>query len=189
MDKQLHIFTIGHSTRSIEDFLELLNHYNITQLVDIRTIPKSFHNPQFNGTELAHILRNHHIGYRHQKNLGGYRHSHPHSVNMAWKNASFRGFADYMQTEAFNKGILKLIEIARKKRVAIMCSEAVPWRCHRSLIGDALVIRNVQVEDIYSMTSSKPHQLTPWAVVKGNRITYPAPDLSNSSESNLSSKK
>jgi uncharacterized protein (DUF488 family) len=176
MNKGLRIFTIGHSTRSIEDFLELLKHYTINELVDIRTIPKSRHNPQFNGPELAHVLRNHDIGYRHQKNLGGLRHAHANSVNMAWKNTSFRGFADYMQTAEFKDGINELIKIAHEKTVVIMCSEAVPWRCHRSLIGDALLTHGMQVEDIYSMTSVKPHTLTPWAVVHGTTITYPAAD-------------
>lgn len=177
MTKKMRIFTIGHSTRSIEDFLELLKQYAITQLIDIRTIPKSRHNPQFNGPDLAHVLRNHHIGYRHQKNLGGLRHTHADSINMAWHNASFRGFADYMQTEEFESGIQKLISSAHKKTVAIMCSEAVPWRCHRSLIGDALLVRDIEVEDIYSMTSVKPHTLTLWALVQGTTITYPDPQV------------
>jgi uncharacterized protein (DUF488 family) len=179
MNKRLCIFTIGHSTRSIEEFLELLKHFAITELVDIRTIPKSRHNPQFNGQELALVLRNHHIGYRHQKNLGGLRHTHVDSINMAWHNVSFRGFADYMQTEEFKDGIKELINLAQEKTVAIMCSEAVPWRCHRSLIGDALLVHGIDVEDIYSMTSLKPHTLTPWAVVQGTTITYPADDKEN----------
>lgn len=173
MNKKLCVFTIGHSTRSLDDFLEILKSYNITELIDIRTIPKSRHNPQFNGQELAHVLRNHHIGYRHQKNLGGLRHAHADSVNMAWENASFRGFADYMQTEEFKNGIDELIKTAHEKTVVIMCAEAVPWRCHRSLIGDALLVRGIEVEDIYSMTSLKSHKLTPWAVVNGESITYP----------------
>lgn len=173
MDKK-RIFTIGHSTKSIDDFLDILRAYAITEVVDIRTIPKSRHNPQFNGDELAHALRNHHIGYRHQKNLGGLRHTHKNSINTAWENASFRGYADYMQTEEFTAGIETLIEIAHHKSVAIMCAEAVPWRCHRSLVGDALLVRGIDVEDIYSITSVKPHTLTPWAVVKGTEITYPS---------------
>src|SRR5579863_4038549 len=176
MDKILCIFTVGHSTRTIEDFLKLLKHYHITELVGIRTIPKSRHNPQFNSQELAHVLKNHHIGYRHQKNLGGLRHTHVGSINMAWHNASFRGYADYMQTEEFKNGIKELIKIAHEKTVVIMCGEAVPWRCHRSLVGDALLVRGIEVEDIYSITSMKPHTLTPWAVVEGTTITYPAID-------------
>ncbi len=174
MNKKLCVFTIGHSTHPIEEFVDILKHYHITEVVDIRTIPKSRHNPQFNGPELAHTLRNHHIGYRHQKNLGGLRHTHADSINMGWENESFRGYADYMQTPEFKEGIDELVKIAHEKTVVIMCAEAVPWRCHRSLIGDALLVRNIEVEDIYSMTSAKPHTLTPWAEVHGTTITYPA---------------
>jgi uncharacterized protein (DUF488 family) len=173
MHKKITVFTIGHSTHSIDDFITILKQYHINEVVDIRTIPKSRHNPQFNGPELAHVLRNHHIGYRHQKDLGGLRHAHADSVNTGWHNSSFRGFADYMQTPEFHAGITELMEIAQNKTVAIMCAEAVPWRCHRSLIGDALLVRNVQVEDIYSATSSKLHSMTPFAAVHGMKITYP----------------
>ncbi len=168
------IYTIGHSTRSLDDFLAILRHYNINEVVDIRTIPKSRHNPQYNKDSLAHFLRNHHIGYRHEKDLGGLRHTHKNSINMAWENASFRGFADYMQTDEFKHGIEKLIKIAKKKNVVIMCAEAVPWRCHRSLIGDALLVRGIKVEDIFNIHTTKPHSLTPWAHVHGTTITYPA---------------
>ena len=174
MNKKIHIFTIGHSTRPLSLFLEILKHYAITEVIDIRTIPKSRHNPQFNGPELAHALRSHHIGYRHQKNLGGLRHTHANSINTAWHNASFRGYADYMQTAAFQNGIHTVIKIAHEKVVVLMCSEALPWRCHRSLIGDALLIRDSDVTDIYSLTSAKPHTLTPWAIVHETTITYPA---------------
>ncbi len=173
MKKKITVFTIGHSTRSIDEFVEILKHYHITELIDIRTIPKSRHNPQFNEHELAHALRNHHIGYRHEKHLGGLRHAHKDSINMAWENLSFRGFADYMQRDEFHEALQKLIEIAHEKTVAIMCAEAVPWRCHRSLIGDALLVYDIDVEDIFSVTSVKPHTLTPWAVVHGKKITYP----------------
>ncbi len=173
MSNTLHVYTIGHSTRSIDDFIAILKAFDINEIVDVRTIPKSRHNPQFNGPDLAHALRNHHIGYRHQKDLGGLRHAHKDSINTAWKNASFRGYADYMQTDEFAEGIEKLLEIAKHKTVAIMCSEAVPWRCHRSMIGDALLVRHVKVEDIYSIHSSKPHTMTPWAKTHGTRITYP----------------
>lgn len=173
MKKKISVFTIGHSTHSIEDFIEILKHYHIDELVDIRTIPKSRHNPQFNMDTFAKALRNHHIGYRHEKHLGGLRHAHKDSVNMAWKNLSFRGYADYMQTDEFADALQKLIEISQTKTVAIMCAEAVPWRCHRSLVGDALLVHGIDVEDIYSITSVKPHTLTPWAVVHGTKITYP----------------
>ncbi len=171
--KKKIMFTIGHSTRTLEELLELLKHYGVTELVDIRSIPKSRHNPQFNGPELAHFLRNHRIGYHHLKKLGGLRHAQSDSINTAWNNLSFRGFADYMQTEEFKEGLAELIQIGHEKTVAIMCSEAVPWRCHRSLIGDALLVHGIQVEDIFSITSIKPHDMTPWAIVKGMTITYP----------------
>lgn len=174
MQKKTTIYTIGHSTHSIEEFIAILKQYNINELIDIRTIPKSRHNPQFNDPDLAHVLRNHHIGYQHQQNLGGLRHAHADSINTGWHNSSFRGFADYMQTTEFNDGLSTLIDIAQHKAVAIMCAEAVPWRCHRSLIGDALLVHGIQVEDIYSLTSCKPHSMTPFAVVHGNKITYPA---------------
>lgn len=174
MSKKISIFTIGHSTRSIDEFVDILKKYGITELVDIRTIPKSRHNQQFNEPELAHMLRNHHIGYRHQKNLGGLRHARADSINTAWHNTSFRGFADYMETDEFEQGLEKLIEVAQEKTVVIMCAEAVPWRCHRSLIGDALLARDIEVIDIYSATTAKPHSLTAWAVVQGKRVTYPA---------------
>lgn len=173
MTKKLPIYTIGHSTRSLDEFLEILHQYHINELIDIRTIPRSRHNPQFNGNELAHFLRNHHIGYRHEKKLGGLRHTHKDSINTAWENASFRGFADYMQTADFASGLEKLIDIAKTKNVVIMCAEAVPWRCHRSLIGDALLARGIEVDDIYSLSSVKPHELTPWATIHGTTITYP----------------
>lgn len=172
--KKVVIFTIGHSTRTIDDFIVLLREHGIKQLIDIRTIPKSRHNPQFNQPDLRRALKNKRIGYRHMKGLGGLRHAKKDSINMAWENASFRGFADYMQTDDFKKNLEKLIEYARKKQIAIMCAEAVPWRCHRSLIGDALLIRGFDVENIMSHTKTEPHTLTPWAKVRGIKIWYPA---------------
>ncbi len=167
------IYTIGHSTHPIEEFVEILQGFDIGLLADVRTIPKSRHNPQFNQDELREALSNYNIGYIHLKNLGGLRHTTKASINTAWKNASFRGFADYMQTQEFREGIQQLIELASEKRTAIMCAEAVPWRCHRSLIADALLVRNIRVEDILSSKVSKPHSLTPWASVDGETITYP----------------
>lgn len=167
------VYTIGHSTHPIDEFLEMLSTFQIEQLVDVRSIPGSRHNPQYNETELQSYLQKHDIDYVHMKELGGLRHTTKTSINTAWKNASFRGFADYMQTEAFQKGIERLIELAQSKSTAIMCAEAVPWRCHRSLIGDALLARNVGVVDILSKNTSKPHKLTPWAKLDGNLVTYP----------------
>lgn len=173
MPDTLMIYTVGHSTHSLEDFFELLRHYGIERLVDVRTIPRSRHNPQFNKDTLGGFLRNRRIAYRHMKELGGLRHSRIDSPNMGWHNASFRGFADYMQTQEFAGAIEKLIELARKKTTAIMCAEAVPWRCHRSLIGDALLVRGIEVRDIYSAKSAKPHTITAMAVVDGTQIMYP----------------
>ena len=172
--EQLTIFTIGHSTHPIEEFIALLKNYGIDQLVDVRTVPKSRHVPQFNSDALEASLREAGIGYVHLKALGGLRHAKKDSMNMGWRNASFRGYADYMETEEFAKGIDRLIEIAKAKRTVIMCAEAVPWRCHRSLVGDALLVRGIAVEDIMSATSVRPHKLTEFAKVDGQQITYPA---------------
>ncbi len=167
------IYTIGHSTHPIEEFLAMLEAFEIQTLVDVRTIPKSRHNPQFNEDVLAKTLEDQGIGYVHLDALGGLRKTSPDSVNQAWRNDSFRGYADYMQTSEFSAGIEQLLEIAAKARVAIMCAEAVPWRCHRSLIGDALLVRGVQVVDIMSQTSSNHHKMTGFARVDGLKITYP----------------
>ncbi|MGA3208904.1 MAG: DUF488 domain-containing protein [Syntrophales bacterium] len=173
---KLIIYTIGHSTRTVDEFVEMLQVFHIEMVVDVRSIPESCHNPQFNKDELKKMLRKRKIDYVHLYVLGGLRHTTKASINTAWKNASFRGFADYMQTSEFAEGMEQLIGLARDKRVAIMCSEAVPWRCHRSLISDALLVRNYHVEDIMSSKTTKSHVLTPWAKVKGMRITYPEPE-------------
>src|SRR5260370_39989515 len=144
------IYTIGHSTRSIEQFLGLLQAHNIEELVDVRTVPQSRHNPQFGQEELAAALQQAGIGYMHFGKLGGLRQSSKDSINLGWQNSSFRGFADYMATPEFQQGLDELKAIAEKKRVAIMCAEAVPWRCHRSLIADALTTQGWQVLHIQS---------------------------------------
>ena len=173
-EPDLAIFTIGHSTHPLEEFVAMLRAYEVRQLVDVRTIPKSRRVPQFNTESLGTSLRDQGIGYVHLKALGGLRHAKKDSIHTGWRNASFRGYADYMATEEFQQGIERLLQLARVKRTAIMCAEAVPWRCHRSLIGDALLVRGVRVEDIMSATSSRAHELTPFAKVKGLEITYPA---------------
>jgi hypothetical protein len=170
---KLTILTIGHSTRSIEEFLSILQAQEVEQLVDVRTIPKSRRVPQFNQDALAEKIQAARIRYVHLKELGGLRHPRKDSINTGWRNASFRGYADYMSTEEFRAALERLLEIAREKNTAIMCAEAVPWRCHRSLIGDALLVRGVQVEDIMSATSRREHTLTPFAHVEGGMITYP----------------
>jgi uncharacterized protein (DUF488 family) len=167
------IFTIGHSTLSIETFLALLQAYGIERLADIRTIPRSRHNPQFNDAALAESLKARHLEYLHLKALGGLRRPRKDSRNTGWRNESFRGFADYMQTEEFRDALAALIRMGRERRVAIMCAEAVPWRCHRSLVADALAVRGVPVVEILSQSSYRIHELTPFAQVDGVRITYP----------------
>ncbi len=170
--KKLTIFTVGHSTRRLSEFMGLLDAYGIKELADIRTIPRSRANPQFNEKRLAAGLKRHHIRYRHMKGLGGLRHPLKDSVNTYWYNASFRGFADYMQTSEFRKNLVELISLAKKRQMAIMCAEAVPWRCHRSLIADALLVRGVDVRHIFSPTNSKPHELTKSARVNRLNIVY-----------------
>lgn len=170
------ILTIGHSTRPLDDFLELLRANGVKQLIDIRTIPKSRHNPQFNSDTLSAALHANKIGYVHLKALGGLRHPKKDSINTGWRNASFRGYADYMQTPEFEAGLERAIFLAEQKPSALMCAEAVPWRCHRSLVADALTARHIPVEHIISSTSRRPHELTSFARVRGAHITYPAAD-------------
>jgi len=167
------ILTIGHSVHPIEEFLELLAAHGVEQLIDVRTIPKSRRNPQFNQDALAETLHRAHIRYQHMPGLGGLRHPHKDSINTAWQNASFRGYADYMQTPAFEESLNKLVQASTESSTVIMCAEAVPWRCHRSLISDALLARGVQVEHIMSKTQRKPHVFTPFARIVGKEVTYP----------------
>jgi hypothetical protein len=171
---RLTVLTIGHSTRSIEEFLSILEAHRVERLVDVRTIPKSRRVPQFNSEALATSLREQGIDYVHLQSLGGLRHARKDSVNTGWRNASFRGYADYMATDEFRAALERLLQLASEKRTVIMCAEAVPWRCHRSLIGDALLVRGIHVEDILSTTSRREHELTSFAKVHGVEITYPA---------------
>jgi len=173
MGKQ-EIFTIGHSTRELKEFLEILDHYTVTLLADVRTVPRSRHNPQFNKDMLLASLKQAKIRYEHMSSLGGLRHSNlKDSPNTGWRNASFRNYADYMQTARFDKALNLLMEKAGDDCIAIMCAEAVPWRCHRSLIADALLIRGFEVLHIFSSASFRKHVLTPWARVRGLQILYP----------------
>jgi uncharacterized protein (DUF488 family) len=157
----------------LKEFVVLLLAHGVKQLIDVRTIPRSRHNPQFNRDRLPRPLQKAGIRYRHMAGLGGLRHARRDSINTAWRNASFRGFADYMRTPEFREALDQLVKLAKKRRTAIMCAEAVPWRCHRSLIGDALLVRGVRVEEIASPTRTRPHVLTPWARVKRKRLSYP----------------
>ena len=167
------VFTLGHSTLPIERFMGVLQIYGIEQLVDIRTITRSRHNPQFNNSTLAESLSTQHLEYAHIQALGGLRRARKDSPNTGWRNASFRGYADYMQTEEFQAALEGLIHLSPRKRVAIMCAEAVPWRCHRSLVADALWVRGIPVVEILSESGYRMHTLTPFAHVEGVRITYP----------------
>jgi uncharacterized protein (DUF488 family) len=137
-------------------------------------LPGSKRNPQFNREDLAKSLRNAGIGYRHMKGLGGLRHPKKDSINLGWRNASFRGYADYMQEPAFAENLERLLELAKRKTCAVMCAEAVPWRCHRSLVADALAVRGVEARHILGRQSARPHEITPFAVVRGRKLTYPA---------------
>ncbi|MGB4137681.1 MAG: DUF488 domain-containing protein [Microbacterium sp.] len=169
----LTTWTIGHSTHSIPEFADLLARNGVTQVVDVRTVARSRHNPQFNEDTLPDALVPHGIDYRRIAALGGLRHTTKASVNTGWHNASFRGYADYMQTPEFIAGLVELHTFATARPTAIMCAEAVPWRCHRSLIGDALLIRGVHVVDIIGPASVRDETITPFAHVDGLTITYP----------------
>jgi uncharacterized protein (DUF488 family) len=174
LDPQL-VCTIGHSTRSIEEFIGLLQLHQVECVLDVRTVPKSRHNPQFNRDTLPASLAAAGIGYRHIAGLGGLRHARADSPNTGWRNASFRGYADYMQTPEFDENVAAVAEMSRASRCVLMCAESVPWRCHRSMVADALVVRGIPVEHIISGPKRKPHALTPFAAVDGTRITYPPP--------------
>ena len=168
------IFTVGHSTRTIEELVGILRAHGVERLVDVRTIPRSRHNPQFNRETLSKALHNRRINYRHMKALGGLRHARPDSINTGWRNLSFRGYADYMQTPSFGQALEMLVKLAAQKPTAIMCAEAVPWRCHRSLIADALTGRGYNVRDIMTAARATQHVLTQMARVCGQQVTYPA---------------
>ena len=165
----------GHSTRTIEQFLRLLAAHDVRRLVDVRTIPQSRRYPHFGQQALAASLERVGIQYTHMPGLGGLRRPRPDSMNTAWRNSSFRGYADYMQTPPFERSLTELIALSETEPVAIMCAEAVPWRCHRSMIGDALIARGFSVEEIESPTRARPRAMTPWARVQGRRVRYPSP--------------
>ena len=167
------IFTVGHSTRPLGEFVDLLKAHSVTRLVDVRTVPRSRHNPQFNRDTFPDALERAGIGYTHAAGLGGLRRAGPESPNKGWRSASFRGYADYMQTPEFAQNLENLIDLAKRERIALMCAEAVPWRCHRSLIADALVVRGFRVEEIIGSSGCRVHALTPFAKVDGTAITYP----------------
>lgn len=175
-NEAIAVLTIGHSTRPVEAFLRLLRSHGVERVVDVRTVPRSQRNPQFNRDVLPAALEDAGIAYTHLAGLGGLRHAKGDSANTGWRNPSFQGFADYMQTADFEQGLAALIDIARGERVAVMCAEALPWRCHRSLISDALTVRGISAAHILDEKPARPHRLTPWAHIEGTGITYP-PDV------------
>src|SRR5689334_6058173 len=168
------VFTIGHSTRPIEEFIDLLKSHGVQRVVDVRTMPRSRFNPQYDIANLPGSLQAANIHYTHIPGLGGLRKPRRDSPNTGWRNKSFRGYADYMQTPAFKESLDRCVELASAESVALMCAEAVPWRCHRSLIADALIARGVDALEISSDTRAQPHKLTPFARVEGTDVTYPA---------------
>jgi uncharacterized protein (DUF488 family) len=170
----LRIYTIGHSTRPIAEFLEMLAAHGVRRLVDVRTVPRSGHNPQYGKEALSASLEARGIRYQHLPGLGGLRRPRPDSVNQGWRNTSFRGYADYMQTPEFAQSLEALIAVAANEPTAIMCAEAVPWRCHRSLVADALIVRAVEVVEIQSAARTSPLTLHPFARVRGLEIIYPS---------------
>lgn len=167
------LYTIGHSTRPLSEFVDLLRAFSIERLVDVRTVPRSRRHPQFGRDELPHHLEGVGITYEHSPFLGGLRKPRADSANTAWRNESFRGYADHMQGPEFAAAVDALVAGATAL-TAIMCAEAVPWRCHRSLIADALLVRGVEVLHIMTPTRADAHEMTRFAVVEGGQVTYPA---------------
>lgn len=174
LDRPL-ICTIGHSNRSLDSFIDLIRSNDIVRVLDVRTVPRSRHNPQFNRDALPASLDKQHIAYTHLPGLGGLRHAQADSPNTGWHNLSFRGYADYMQSTEFAENVEWVAALASTEHCVLMCAEAVPWRCHRSMIGDALLVRGLRVEDIIGPKGRKPHVLTAFARVDGTQINYPPP--------------
>lgn len=166
------IYTIGHSTREAGEFVDLLRAHGVRRLVDIRTIPRSRRYPHFSIETLPGLLAGAGIEYEHRPSLGGLRKPRKDSVHTGWRNAGFRGYADHMETPEFESGLASLIEAAERAQVAVMCAEAVPWKCHRLLLSDVLTVRGVRVEHIMSEKKRELHRVTPWASVNGTRLLY-----------------
>lgn len=167
------IFTIGHSTRALADFLDLLRAHGVGQIADVRTVPRSARHPQFSGDQLERSLAAAGLGYRHFAPLGGLRKPRRDSVNTAWREPGFRGYADHMQTDEFWRALDELVVFGTARATAVMCAEAVWWRCHRRLLGDALLVRGVPVRHILGEAPAKPHELSDFAKPAGGRVTYP----------------
>lgn len=174
------VFTVGHSTRGLEEFAALVAAHGVETIVDIRTVPKSRRNPQYWEDSMRAELPKLGLAYTRLAGLGGLRKTSADSPNTAWRNLSFRGYADYMQSAEFEAALHELMAFADTTTVAIMCAEAVPWRCHRSLVGDALLVRGIRVLDIMTPTSAKEETLTSFARVDGTTVTYPPDDVPDS---------
>ena len=176
------LFTIGHSTRPLDEFVGLLQANKVALVADVRTAPGSRRLPHFAKAVLAAELPLDGIEYVHLPELGGLRKSKSDSINTGWRSVSFRGYADYMQTDAFEAGLEQLMALAERHTLAIMCAEAVPWRCHRSLIADALTAREVEVLEIIGRGQPRLHSMTPFARVRAGQICYPQADPSKQLE-------
>lgn len=177
MRRPVRILAVGHSTRPLDELIGMLQAAGVATLADIRTVPRSRKNPQFNRETLPAALARQGIGYAHLPKLGGLRHAHgKNPASAAWRNPSFRGFADYMQTEAFDDGLEELLGLPGP--VALMCAEALPWRCHRSLVADALLARGVPVWHLLGKGEPTPHRPMPFARIGRGRVTYPADEAS-----------
>jgi uncharacterized protein (DUF488 family) len=167
------VWTVGHSTRAFDDLVALLRAHGIDTLVDVRTVPRSRRHPQFDRDALAERLPGAAIAYAHMPGLGGLRKPRADSMNTGWRNEAFRGYADHMQTPDFARHLDALTRLAARTRTTLMCAEALPAHCHRSLLSDALVVRDVEVLHITSPGTATRHLLTPWAHRDGVRLTYP----------------
>lgn len=174
--ERIMIYTIGHSTRPIDEFIKTLQHYGVQEVVDVRKIPRSGYNPQYNMESLSAALAESGIAYRHYPELGGLRKPRPDSINTGWQHSGFRGFADYMATPEFESALATLIHWGDDHVTAVLCAEAVPWRCHRLLLSDALHVRGMEVNHIHTIKKTEPHRLTRFANVDGARLTYPSAD-------------
>lgn len=168
------LYTVGFSTRTIEELVAILRDAGVERVVDVRTVPRSRHTPQWNREHASDALPRHGVGYHHLPTLGGFRKPRPDSPNTGWRNPAFRGFADYLATPDFAAGLEALLGLGAGARLAVACTEAVPWRCHRSLIADALLVRGIEVGHLMGSGSIRPHTLTPFARVEGTRLTYPS---------------
>jgi len=171
------VLTIGHSNRPLDEFLAMVKAHGVQLLIDVRIAPHSRYNPQFNKEALPDALASVGVDYLHMAGLGGHRHPLKESINTGWKNVSFRGYADYMQTAEFEQNVAELLRLAKDRLTAIMCAESVPWRCHRSLIADALTARGIEVQHIMTVDRADPHKLTPFARVEFAKVTYPPEGL------------